>query len=230
MRILSHVPSTLCYACPIFKMSYLPTPYPWHLYSFFLSFLGCFCCEPGHLPNMLSLNAACGQRWLAWEVSATKYIIEGYSISDNSAASMLQVFDLRKILVTYYVKVRWMMELLGGACEFYRTLRVYFLQSDCIFYHAECCFSCVDVRNLFEWWTFSLSVLFPSVDILTPKKLLFQRDLLQMDFNLIHQATHNTVTLSDHVVIFCPIAFVTLYTPQCSSLQQWKGVTSPFIV
>ncbi|XP_022800219.1 pecanex-like protein 1 isoform X2 [Stylophora pistillata] len=65
---------------------------------------GCCCCEPGHLPNMLSLNAAFGQRWLAWEVSATKYIIEGYSISDNSAASMLQVFDLRKILVTYYVK------------------------------------------------------------------------------------------------------------------------------
>ena len=54
---------------------------------------------------MLSLNAAFGQRWLAWEVSATKYIIEGYSISDNSAATMLQVFDLRKILVTYYVKV-----------------------------------------------------------------------------------------------------------------------------
>ncbi|XP_068683309.1 pecanex-like protein 1 isoform X4 [Montipora foliosa] len=65
---------------------------------------GCCCCEPGHLPNMLSLNAAFGQRWLAWEVSATKYIIEGYSISDNSAATMLQVFDLRKILVTYYVK------------------------------------------------------------------------------------------------------------------------------
>ena len=39
---------------------------------------------------------------------------------------MLQVFDLRKILVTYYVKVRWMMELLGWACEFYRTLSVYF--------------------------------------------------------------------------------------------------------
>lgn len=55
---------------------------------------------------MLSLNAAFGQRWLAWEVTSTKYIIEGYSISDNSAASMLQVFDLRKILVTYYVKVR----------------------------------------------------------------------------------------------------------------------------
>ena len=73
----------------------------------FISSSGCCCCEPGHLPNMLSLNAAFGQRWLAWEVSATKYIIEGYSISDNSAASMLQVFDLRKILVSYYVKVRW---------------------------------------------------------------------------------------------------------------------------
>ena len=76
-------------------------------FKLFLSSSGCCCCEPGHLPNMLSLNAAFGQRWLAWEVSATKYIIEGYSISDNSAASMLQVFDLRKILVSYYVKVRW---------------------------------------------------------------------------------------------------------------------------
>ena len=55
---------------------------------------------------MLSFNAAFGQRWLAWEVAATKYVLEGYSISDNNAASMLQVFDLRKILITYYVKVR----------------------------------------------------------------------------------------------------------------------------
>ncbi|KAL0162534.1 hypothetical protein M9458_041930, partial [Cirrhinus mrigala] len=37
-------------------------------------------------------------------VAATKYVLEGYSISDNNAASMLQVFDLRKILITYYVK------------------------------------------------------------------------------------------------------------------------------
>ncbi|XP_043916413.1 pecanex-like protein 3 isoform X2 [Protopterus annectens] len=65
---------------------------------------GCCCCEPGHLPGMLSFNAAFGQRWLAWEVAATKYVLEGYSISDNNAASMLQVFDLRKILITYYVK------------------------------------------------------------------------------------------------------------------------------
>uniref|UniRef100_A0A673IUL8 Pecanex-like protein n=1 Tax=Sinocyclocheilus rhinocerous TaxID=307959 RepID=A0A673IUL8_9TELE len=65
---------------------------------------GCCCCEPGHLPHTLSFNAAFGQRWLAWEVAATKYVLEGYSISDNNAASMLQVFDLRKILITYYVK------------------------------------------------------------------------------------------------------------------------------
>uniref|UniRef100_A0A8K9XKX4 Pecanex-like protein n=1 Tax=Oncorhynchus mykiss TaxID=8022 RepID=A0A8K9XKX4_ONCMY len=64
----------------------------------------CCCCEPGHLPHVLSFNAAFGQRWLAWEVLVTKYVLEGYSITDNSAASMLQVFDLRRILTTYYVK------------------------------------------------------------------------------------------------------------------------------
>uniref|UniRef100_A0A8C6UUW7 Pecanex-like protein n=1 Tax=Neogobius melanostomus TaxID=47308 RepID=A0A8C6UUW7_9GOBI len=65
---------------------------------------GCCCCEPGHMPHLLSFNAAFGQRWLAWEVLVTKYVLEGYSITDNSAASMLQVFDLRRILTTYYVK------------------------------------------------------------------------------------------------------------------------------
>ena len=54
---------------------------------------------------MLSTNAAFAQRWLAWEVSAIKYVLEGYSISDNSAQSILQVFDLRKVLINYYVKV-----------------------------------------------------------------------------------------------------------------------------
>jgi hypothetical protein len=54
---------------------------------------------------MLSINAAFSQRWLAWEVTATKYVLEGYSISDNSAVSMLQVFDFRKVLISYYVKV-----------------------------------------------------------------------------------------------------------------------------
>lgn len=69
-------------------------------------FAGCCCCDPGHLPSMLSVNAAFSQRWLAWEVTASKYILEGYSISDNSAVSMLQIFEFRKVLVTYYVKVR----------------------------------------------------------------------------------------------------------------------------
>ncbi|XP_057329503.1 pecanex-like protein 1 isoform X1 [Microplitis mediator] len=64
----------------------------------------CCCCEMGHFSNVLSMNAAFGQRWLAWEVASAKYVLEGYSISDNSAGSMLQVFDFRKVLVTYYVK------------------------------------------------------------------------------------------------------------------------------
>lgn len=37
-------------------------------------------------------------------MASAKYVLEGYSISDNSAGSMLQVFDFRKVLVTYYVK------------------------------------------------------------------------------------------------------------------------------
>ena len=32
------------------------------------------------------------------------FIFSGYSISDNSAQSILQVFDLRKVLINYYVK------------------------------------------------------------------------------------------------------------------------------
>lgn len=55
---------------------------------------------------MLSVNAAFSQRWLAWEVTAAKYVLEGYSISDNSAISMFQVFEFRRVLVSYYVKVR----------------------------------------------------------------------------------------------------------------------------
>lgn len=55
---------------------------------------------------MLSCNAAFNLRWLAWEVMATKYLLEGYSISENNAATMLQVYDLRKLLITYYLKVR----------------------------------------------------------------------------------------------------------------------------
>lgn len=67
--------------------------------------IGFCCCNPGHLPHFLSLNAAFGERWLAWEVTVSAYVLDGYSISDNNAASMLQAYDLRKVLISYYVKV-----------------------------------------------------------------------------------------------------------------------------
>ena len=74
---------------------------------------------------MLSMNAAFAQRWLAWEVSAIKYVLEGYSISDNSAQSILQVFDLRKVLINYYVKVNSYVDNCARDCElllFWETL------------------------------------------------------------------------------------------------------------
>ncbi|XP_029388530.1 pecanex-like protein 2 isoform X3 [Mus pahari] len=65
---------------------------------------GCCCCKPGHLPHLLSCNAAFHLRWLTWEITHTQYILEGYSIIDNNAATMLQVYDLRRVLIRYYVK------------------------------------------------------------------------------------------------------------------------------
>lgn len=66
---------------------------------------GCCCCKPGHLPHLLSCNAAFNLRWLTWEITRTQYILEGYSIIDNNAATMLQVYDLRRLLIRYYIKV-----------------------------------------------------------------------------------------------------------------------------
>ncbi|KAM5300943.1 pecanex-like protein 2 isoform 2-T2 [Glossophaga mutica] len=65
---------------------------------------GCCCCQPGHLPHLLSCNAAFNLRWLTWEITRTQYILEGYSIIDNNAATMLQVYDLRRLLIRYYIK------------------------------------------------------------------------------------------------------------------------------
>ncbi|XP_053952109.1 protein pecanex [Anastrepha ludens] len=65
---------------------------------------GCCCCDPGHLPRMLSVNAMFSTRWLAWQVVAAQYVLEGYSISDNLASATLQVFEYRKVLITYYIK------------------------------------------------------------------------------------------------------------------------------
>lgn len=62
--------------------------------------------------RILSPGAMFSLRWLAWQLASAKYVLEGYSVSDNSAVSMLQVFDFRKVLLTYYVKV----------CEFDRMI------------------------------------------------------------------------------------------------------------
>lgn len=66
---------------------------------------GCCCCSPGHIPHLLSINAMFSTRWLAWQVVQSKYILEGYSISDNLAQATLQVFEFRRVLITYYIKV-----------------------------------------------------------------------------------------------------------------------------
>ncbi|XP_045536966.1 pecanex-like protein 1 isoform X1 [Papilio machaon] len=54
--------------------------------------------------RVLAPGACWALRWLAWQLAAARYVLEGYSVSDNSAVSMLQVFDFRKVLLTYYVK------------------------------------------------------------------------------------------------------------------------------
>lgn len=74
---------------------------------------GCCCCTPGHLPRMLSINAMFTTRWLAWQVIASQYVLEGYSISDNSAVATLQVFEFRKVLISYYVKVSFDLKILS---------------------------------------------------------------------------------------------------------------------
>ncbi|KAG8545655.1 hypothetical protein GDO81_020549, partial [Engystomops pustulosus] len=66
---------------------------------------GCCCFRIGHLPHVLSCNAAFNKRWLTWEITRCQYILEGYSVIHSNAASLFQVFDLRKILIKYFVKV-----------------------------------------------------------------------------------------------------------------------------
>uniref|UniRef100_A0AC34FBU5 Pecanex-like protein n=1 Tax=Panagrolaimus sp. ES5 TaxID=591445 RepID=A0AC34FBU5_9BILA len=65
---------------------------------------GFCCCTVGSAPGLLSINNMFALRWLAWEVTASKYIIDGYSITDNSAVNLLQVHELRRLLVSLYVK------------------------------------------------------------------------------------------------------------------------------
>ena len=65
---------------------------------------GFCCCTVGSAPGLLSINNMFALRWLAWEVTASKYIIDGYSITDNSAVNLLQLHELRRLLVSLYVK------------------------------------------------------------------------------------------------------------------------------
>ncbi|XP_044147150.1 pecanex-like protein 2 [Bufo gargarizans] len=65
---------------------------------------GCCCFQTGHLPHVLSCNAAFNLRWLTWEITRSQYILEGYSVIYSNASSLFQVFDLRKILIKYFVK------------------------------------------------------------------------------------------------------------------------------
>ena len=80
---------------------------------------GCCCCSVGRFPGFLSFNTCWALRWLAWEVTASKYVIDGYSLTANSCVNLLhvggglgvihwemiiQVHDLRRLLVTLYVK------------------------------------------------------------------------------------------------------------------------------
>ncbi|XP_077139328.1 pecanex-like protein 2 isoform X2 [Ranitomeya variabilis] len=65
---------------------------------------GCCCFQIGHLPHVLSCNAAFNLRWMTWEIARNQYILEGYSVISSNAASLFHVFDLRKILIKYFVK------------------------------------------------------------------------------------------------------------------------------
>jgi len=55
------------------------------------------------LANILLLKSQ--NTSLELQVIVKNYVLDGYSISDNNATIMLGVFDLRKILINYIVKV-----------------------------------------------------------------------------------------------------------------------------
>ncbi|KFD64034.1 hypothetical protein M514_08640 [Trichuris suis] len=66
---------------------------------------GCCCAgDVCRLPGFVTWNAAWNMRWLAWEIKTARYILDGYSVTDNSAISLFQLIELRKLLITLYVK------------------------------------------------------------------------------------------------------------------------------
>ena len=64
-----------------------------------------FCCfNLGHLPSMLSFNAAFNLRWVAWSIVAKKYIVDAYRIVDNDMSLTVNFFSLRRTLIEFYIK------------------------------------------------------------------------------------------------------------------------------
>lgn len=66
----------------------------------------CCCCNTGHLPGMLNLNAALRMRSRTWDFVCGQYVIDGYHLIDHDACTVIQLYDLRKVLVNRFVHVR----------------------------------------------------------------------------------------------------------------------------
>ncbi|VEL18273.1 unnamed protein product [Protopolystoma xenopodis] len=53
---------------------------------------------------LLSLNSALHLRWVAWEFVYSPYLLDGYRMTDHSAGTSLQLIDLRKVVVDFFVQ------------------------------------------------------------------------------------------------------------------------------
>uniref|UniRef100_A0A0X3Q7K1 Pecanex-like protein n=2 Tax=Schistocephalus solidus TaxID=70667 RepID=A0A0X3Q7K1_SCHSO len=74
---------------------------------------GLCCCTVNYPSETLSVNAALRLRWLAWQFVHTPYTIEGYQLIDHSAATSLQLTDLRKLVLALFIQ-----------CVLYFTVRL----------------------------------------------------------------------------------------------------------
>uniref|UniRef100_A0AC35U6K7 Pecanex-like protein n=1 Tax=Rhabditophanes sp. KR3021 TaxID=114890 RepID=A0AC35U6K7_9BILA len=64
----------------------------------------CYCWNANCFPACLNFRAACNVRWSAWQVAAAKYVIDGYSVTDNSVIGILNSVEYRRIFITLIVK------------------------------------------------------------------------------------------------------------------------------
>ncbi|CAL8070986.1 unnamed protein product [Calicophoron daubneyi] len=65
---------------------------------------GCCCFNPGHCPGLLSFNAALRMRCMTWQFIYGAYSVEGYRMTSHSADTVVQLNDLRKVLVSRFVQ------------------------------------------------------------------------------------------------------------------------------